>query len=650
MVRRPALAFALLLTVAAAGPAHAAGPPAAVPVASGWELSFDHSTWRPTTVPGVFNANTPPDEYLGQVGWYRVAFTGPPAAAGYDWALRFESVRRVADVTLNGVPIGRHTDPYVPFELPATGIRPGEPNVLEVRVDNRKAENPREGWWNWGGIVRPVTLIARGRVALQDAAVLTRSLAPGRATMLLDGWLTNRSDQPLSTRIEIALRSPDGSRTDVRRSAGELAAGERRRVRFEFAVERPDLWAPGHPALYTERIDTTAGGRLEQRDTREIGIRTVRAVDGKLELNGRPVQLRGAAIQEDAAGHGAALTDADMDWIVAKLQALHANVTRAHYLLNERLLHRLDRAGILVWSQAPIYHRDSILVTPAQRADALATLRGTVLAARRHPSVLTHSVANELSTVPDTVEAVRAYVDAARRLVGDLDPTIPPSIDMLSYPGFPRAETYARFPLLGINSYFGWYHGKQDHPVGDIAGFAPYLERMQRLYPDSAKVVTEFGAEATLDGPADEKQTYAFQAAYIDRYLKDVEDAPNISGAIYWTLREFAVKPFWDGGAELKSIRTDAIHNKGLISYDGRTVKPAFAVAQREFASIPLYRTPTEFQPGRPADPVGWLLVALVPLGILAMLLLSAWALRDIWRYTRPPQARILPLPSRRAA
>lgn len=649
MVRRPALVLALLLALAAAGPAHAAGPPAAVRVASGWELSFDHSTWRPTTVPGVFDVNTPPDEYLGQVGWYRVTFTGPPAAAGYDWALRFESVRRVADVTLNGMPIGRNTDPYVPFELPATGIRPGEPNVLEVRVDNRKAENPREGWWNWGGIVRPVTLIARGRVALEDAAVLTRSLAPGRATMLFDGWVSNRSDQALSPRIEIALRSPDGDRTDVRRSAGELAAGERRRVRFAFTVERPDVWAPGHPALYAERIDTTAGGRLEQRDTREIGIRTVRVIDGKLELDGRPVQLRGASIQEDAAGHGAALTDADMDWIVAKLQALHANVTRAHYLLSERLLHRLDRAGILVWSQAPIYHRDSILVTPQQRADALSTLRGTVLAARRHPSVLTHSVANELSTVPDTVEGVRAYVDAARRLVSDLDPTIPPSIDMLSYPGFPRAETYARFPLLGINSYFGWYHGKQDHPVGDIAGFAPYLQRMQRLYPDAAKVVTEFGAEATLDGPAGEKQTYAFQAAYLDRYLKDIEAAPNISGAIYWTLREFAVKPFWDGGANLRSIQTDSIHNKGLVSYDGHTVKPAFAVAQREFAATPLYR-PAAGPAGRGSDPVGWLLVATVPLAILAMLLLSAWALRDIWRFTRPPQARVLSLPSRRAA
>ncbi len=652
-MRRPFLALTLLL-VATAGASTARGaatvPPAPVPIASGWELSFDHSSWSPTTVPGVFDGGTEPSTFAGRVGWYRVTFTGPRAPSGYDWGLRFESVRRVAEVSLNGVPVGRHDDPYVPFELPATGLRPGARNVLEVRVDNRKDPAVREGWWNWGGIVRPVTLVPRGRVALEDPATLTSGLSGGRARMLFDGWLRNRSTTTISPRVAVALRAPDGTTSTATRRAVGLAPGEVRRLRFTFVVAHPRLWAPDHPALYDETVVTSADGRVEQRDRRRVGIRTVGVVGGALELNGRPVQLRGASIQEDVRGRGPALTDADMDGIVAKLKALHANVTRAHYLLNERLLDRLDRAGILVWSQAPIYHRDRLLETGAQRAVALATLRGTVLASRWHPSILTHSVANELSTIPDEVPGVRAYVDSARRLVGDLDPTVPASIDMLSYPGYPRAESYARFPLLGINSYFGWYRGKVGHPVGDIAELGPYLQRMQQLYPESAKVLTEFGAEATLDGPADRKQTYAFQADFVDRTLKIVEDAPNMSGAIYWTLQEFAVKPNWDGGAEIPSIRTDSIHNKGLIGYDGR-VKPAWKVAEREFASTPLYSGPEATRTAaRPADPVGWMLLAAAPLAILAMLMACGWALRDIWRYTRPPQAQVLALPRRRAA
>ncbi|MFL5843757.1 MAG: glycoside hydrolase family 2 protein [Solirubrobacteraceae bacterium] len=643
-MRRLALALTLLFAAPALA---AAAPPAAVPLDQGWELSFDHSDWQPTTVPGVFDASTAPETFGGRVGWYRLTFRAPEAADGYSWALRFDTVRRVADVTLNGEHLGTNTEPYLPFEFDATSLRPGEDNVLEVRVDNRKDPDiPREGWWNWGGIIRPVTLIPKGSVELEDGAVMTRDIDGGRATMLFDGWVRNRSGETLSPQVAVALDGGGGGRG--RATVADLAPGERRQVSFEFSVDHPRLWAPDHPELYDTRFDTTVGGVLQQRDERHTGIRTIRVVDGMLELNGHPVELRGASIHEDVKGHGPALTETDMDDIVAKLKALHANVTRSHYLLNDRLLDRFDKAGILVWSQAPVYHRDTLLETAPERQAALSTLAGTVLGARGHAAVMTHSVANELSTVPDTVPGVRTYVDAARRLDRRLDPTLPPSIDMLSYPGYPRAETYARFPLLGINSYFGWYHGKENHPVGDINGFAPYLRRMQRQYPEAAKVVTEFGAEATLDGPADRKQTYAFQSAYVQRALSDIEDAPGISGAIYWTLQEFAVKPFWDGGAELESIQTDSIHNKGLISYDG-TRKPAWDVAEREFAATPLYRDAPQ-RPATGSDPAGWFLVVVTPLSILALLLLAGWALRDIWRFTRPPEGEVLRLPARRAA
>ncbi len=101
-------------------------------------------------------------------------------------------------------PLGEHRDPYVPFELPATGLRPGEPNTLVVRVDNRKGREPREGWWNWGGIVRPVTLVPLGRLALAEPGLLYRG--DGRVT--LDGRLANRSRIALPARVRVTLRAP----------------------------------------------------------------------------------------------------------------------------------------------------------------------------------------------------------------------------------------------------------------------------------------------------------------------------------------------------------------------------------------------------------------------------------------------------------
>src|SRR3954452_1576645 len=244
----PALALVLLAAVLApsAGAAAAPAPPAAVPLGSGWELAMDPgdrgmaagrpdgrgADWRATTVPGGLDPQPDDDVFHGTVGWYRVRFPGPTAPAGYSWDLRFDSVRRVADIWLNGRPIGRHADPYVPFELPANGLRPGRPNTLVVRVDNRKGPEPREGWWNWGGIVRPVSLVPRGRVALDTPGLLYR----GGGVEAFDGWLVNRSSAALEPRVAVTLRAPSGRVTRVERPAGLLDPGERRRLRFDFRV------------------------------------------------------------------------------------------------------------------------------------------------------------------------------------------------------------------------------------------------------------------------------------------------------------------------------------------------------------------------------------------------------------------------------
>jgi len=648
-VRRATLAALLAGLAWLPAGAHAAspsGPPAAVPLTSGWELSMGErpGAWRPTTVPGVFDGTPRKSEFGGMVGWYRITFTGPRTPADTTWAIRFGSVRRVATAWLNGRPIGRHTDPYVPFELPAAGLKPGAPNTLLVRVDNRKAKEPREGWWNWGGITRAVKLIPRGRVTLAYPGLLYR----GDGRMAFDGWVTNRSARRRPVRIAIALTAPSGRVTRVVRDSPAVGPGDTRRVRFDFRVARPELWSPERPQRYRTRITTSAGGRVEQRDDRLLGLRTVDVRAGRLYLNGKLIDVRGASIQEDVPGRGPALTDADVRGIVADLKAVHANVTRAHYLLDDRLLDALDAAGIMVWSQSPIYHRDRLLETEDQRLRALSTVRYTVLAARNHASVIADSVANELSVIPDHVDGTRRFLDAARTLTRDLDPSVPVAVDMLSYPGYDRQVTYSKFDLLGVNSYFGWYPGKKAHPTGSLSELRPYLLRMRRLYPASAMIVTEFGAESTHAGPADVKETYAFQQRFVGDTLGVIDELPFMSGAIYWTLREFAVKPDWDGGAQRKGVPRDAIHNKALITYSGKR-KPAWNVAEHAFARTPLHPSLTRGLE-RPMGVRTWLVVIGVPLVLVALLAFLLWATRDLWRLTRPPEAEVVPLPTRRRA
>jgi beta-galactosidase/beta-glucuronidase len=362
-------------------------------------------------------------------------------------------------------------------------------------------------------------------------------------------------------------------------------------VRLSMRVPAPVLWKPEDPKLYSARLVLRDRGAIQQVERRHVGLRSVAVKHGLLYLNNRRIKLAGASIHEDMPGHGPALTDADMDRIVSDLKELGANVTRSHYLLNDRLLDKLDRAGIMVWNQAPIWQRDrkaNVLREPLQRKRAWDTVRRTVIAARSHPSVITHSVANELWSRPDQRPRVtKRYLIRAQEIARDLDPTLPISVDINGRPHHPEQFTYHEFDMLGINQYFGWYRW-----VENFDDLPLYLQEMRDLYPGLALVMTEFGAEARPElagAPATLKGSYAFQSFHIRRTL-DVADAAPISGAIYWTLREFEIFPGWKGGAGQRppQFRPNTRHQKGLITYEG-VKKPAWYVLRDRFEASPLY-------------------------------------------------------------
>jgi hypothetical protein len=648
---------------AAAAPARADGPASVSLDGAGWEYTTDREHWAPVKLPHVFDPKPDTDTFKGLVGWYRVKLRAPAAVPGFDWGVHFEQVRRVASVFLDGREVGVNADPYAPFTVALPQLNDGREHELVVRADNRKGKEPREGWWNWGGITRPAQLVPLGALVTHDAGFLPRRTCDEngehcRWTVLVDAVVENRTAaQTITPQLRARLSDPDGARAGAARAtARPLAPGERARVRFRIPVDGdPQLWGPGHPSLYGVALDTLgAGGAVQQTDRARIGLRTVAVRDGLLELNGKPIELRGASIQEDVDGHGPALTDNDVASIVDQLKTVGANVTRAHYALDERLQRKLDEAGILVWTQAPIYHRDELLKTPAEREAALATVRAAVLATRNHPSTITHSVANELSVVPDTVPGTAAFLRDARLLTLDLDPTLPSSVDTLSYPGFPRQEAYAQFALLGINSYFGWYPGKPGHSTANVRDLAPYLKGMRAMYPDTGLVLTEFGAESTMTGPKTEKETYAFQQVYTRDVLKVVGSDPTLSGAIYWTLREFAVKPKWDGGAQRVGVERDAIHNKGLVTYDGRP-KPAWNVLRDDIRTTPLVRPDADVAlalgtrvPVHDRGRIGGGLAIAILLAVFGLIVLDVWAFVG-WRRASLAEARDARAAARRA-
>ena len=570
-----------------------AGP--AIPATAAGVAAQAPGEWQPTQVPSVFDTRALPSLYPGQVRRYRLSFRGPRTPRGFSWLVRFESVRRNATVFLNGRRIGRNVDPYTPFTVEARGLRPGRPNELVVIVDGRKNPDLPEGWWNWNGIVRPVKLVPAGPAHIEDLGTMSRVSCRGpargcRAELLLDGLLQRRGTRAIAPSLDVKLRAP-GGRVTSQRFRLPRQRSKQRRLQLSMRVPAPELWSPDAPRLYAADITLRERGRVVQRERRRIGLRSVEVKRGHLWLNNRRIQLRGASIHEDMPGSGAALTGADMDRIVADLQDLGANVTRAHYLLNDRLLDRLDRAGILVWNQAPIWQRDRARTCSGGRRSASAPssrVRRTVTAARSHPSVLTHSVANELTFTPDEKPGTRRFLLEAQAQARDLDPTVPISVDIKGRPGFAEQFTLHSFDLIGLNQYFGWYRWVEDFDL-----LEPYIRELRDHYPSEAIVMTEWGAEGRpelADAAPDLKGGYPFQTFHAARTLDVIDRSPALSGAIYWTLREFEIYPGWQGGAGRRppQFEPNTRHHKGLITYDG-VRKPAFELLRERFHATPLY-------------------------------------------------------------
>ena len=308
----------------------------------------------------------------------------------------------------------------------------------------------------------------------------------------------------------------------------------------------------------------------------QSGIRSIKVSNGRLFLNGQALNLRGVGVHEEGKGQGFAIDNARRDQMVKDAKELGATVLRSHYPLHPYTHELADRLGLLIWSEIPVYRvRDEVFREPSVRRLAVNELSRNIVANENHPSVMVWSIGNELATRPGPVQT--AYIASASRMAKQMDPSRPVAYAVAAYPSsLCQAEPYAPIDVLGVNDYFGWYPGPSGQ-IFDRTKLSGYLDAARACYPNQALMVTEFGAEANRDGPAEEKGTWGFQQEWVNYHLNVFATKPWLSGALYWTLSEFWVRPGWEGG---NPRPTSPLHQKGLISYDG-VRKPAFADVQR---------------------------------------------------------------------
>ncbi|WP_242657714.1 glycoside hydrolase family 2 protein [Mycobacterium kubicae] len=340
-----------------------------------------------------------PQDLYQRDWWYRTQFTAPEGRKTY--LLGFPGINYRADIWLNGRLIADREQAvgmYAAHQFDVTPwIRPGQPNVLAVRVIPERALQDVDGveladswndWINWdylglpppngdsdrrgtsfvpdrnAGIWKPVYLKALGDVELGSASVNSDLPLPRTDTARLTIRADVHNYSPRRTRgvLRATITRPNTATVKLEQAV-ILAPGENTQVTFtpdqfaQLTFQHPDLWWPytmGQPTLHNLRLEFRVDNQLS--DTRELrfGIRTVTqhrdegfsgdGGDFYLEVNGRKFPVRGAAYTPDL------LFKYDPDRETAILQYakdLGLNMLRLEgKLASEHLVEKADELGI----------------------------------------------------------------------------------------------------------------------------------------------------------------------------------------------------------------------------------------------------------------------------------------------------------------
>jgi hypothetical protein len=593
---------------AAHQPTIAEGPTNRIALREGWFLIRDpknlgghlgyaqgNFTGGAVSVPHVANASPVTGlngvkNFQGSVAWYKTAFTISTPGV---YALRFESVNFRADVYLDGKHLGSpHLGTYLPFEFHFTASAGA--HTLVVKTDWRdpagqSAAGFHRTWFNFGGINGEVSLRAIGASDLVNPTVTT-TLAPasdGSVSALVTVTVEVHNNAPERTFAPSGTLSNGDGSVDLHFDGADIPEGKVATETATVTIDNPSLWSPDHPNLYD--LDLKVANESEYKA--KTGLREVSDPGGHLMLNGAPLVLRGASIQEDVQGVGDALTPADQDAIVQELKDLGANATRSQHPLDLGLLEKLDAAGILVWQGVgPVDPSGAWLSdTPALERLAEKRARITVRQAQVHPSIIAWNLANEVAGnghpggqdkyVEDVASWIHSY-DRNRLVALDIWGPHPPKV---------AGPIYADVDAIGETNYLGWYESPLVSQTTLAQLIHQRLDSLHRVFPGKVLIVSEFGGEANYLNPDPVPGSYDFQSRLLTTHINTYRTLPYLSGMLVWDLRDFAVSPAFAGGsirhavAHISLVR--GLNQKGLINYEG-VKKSSFSVVQSDFAAV----------------------------------------------------------------
>jgi beta-galactosidase/beta-glucuronidase len=527
--------------------------------------------------------------YEGSIAWYRTSVDAPSAG---QYAFSFASANFKATAYIDGKAIVAHRGSYLPFEGRAQ-LTAGA-HTLVVRIDWRNpGAQSKQGfhrtWFNWGGLNGQVTMCAIGQSELLEPTIQTTLSpdAPNAAQATVHLSVRVRNNGPTRTIAPHATLTDEAQSIPVQFPGESVAEGQTVTISADVSVAHPALWSPSRPNLYTLTLDVTG----ESSYTARVGLRELKWHGGRMYLNGTQLRLHGASLQEDALGHGDALTPRDQTTLVDELKAIGANAVRSQHPLDPAMLERLDAAGIVVWQGiGPVEGASQwYATTPKLEREAEQQARTAALAAELHPSIIAWNLVDEVARNGRDAAEVR-YVQSLTRWLHEHDATRIVAVDVWGdHPPLHAGTLYRGVDAVAETDYTGWYDFPQYSAAQQKASMRARLRAQERTFAGKVLIISEFGAESnTLNSPGS-PGSYGFQSSLLARHIAVYSADPKLSGMLVWDLRDYPLVPSFEGGSihfKLPALKLiEGINQKGLFTYGGRA-KPAAAAVARLFKPL----------------------------------------------------------------
>ncbi len=424
--------------------------------AQGYDKGYDVPVY--TNIPMPWPAEPPhvPHEE-NTVGSYRREFDIPEGWQGRRIYLHFAGVDSACYVWVNGVLVGYSQGSRTPAEFDITAqAQPGK-NTVALRVfkycDGSYCED-QDMWW-LSGIYRDVYLYATPQVRISDYFVISHLDAQYQdATLEVRGKVMNHTLEPVEGySLEARLYDADGK--EAWAEPAQVAVDVRRRSyarpSLSGEVPRAHKWSDEEPYLYTLLLTLKdANGAILEVERTRVGIRTVELLDGRIHVNGKPIELKGVNRHEFHERRGRAVPLETMLEDIQIMKRSNINAVRTcHYPDDPKWYDLCDEYGIYLYDEADIESHALWIRTPTETNDPDWTHaffeRGQRMVERdkNHPSVIVWSMGNEAGFGPNHT--------ALAGWIHEYDPT-----------------------------RLVHYHPAEDHPCVDILG---------PMYPTVAKII-----------------------------------------------------------------------------------------------------------------------------------------------------------------